>query len=245
MKKAIPSGFGRLQRLLSHLLLATLLLTTAKTSAQTALADMPFWQNSAGFWLSVNTYLGNDYQHKIESYHTLTEIRVEKQQVNITEYKFYPAGSFAGASIGITLDESKGVLLQQELIGKLSANSGDVIFGNEQDLASAILTRMHTIDNESALMTYTERASGKDLYRMFVTMPTPNSRIVVNLGIDTQNTDIISNRLRGVSVFSATRLAEAAVSVEQQMLAQLYQVGSIVIQDHTGRFTVTPINVSL
>lgn len=203
------------------------------------LADHPFWQRSSGYWLSLNTYLDGDFEYKIKHYHSITHISVIGLKVTMKEYKFYPPGYFNGKYIGLSIPENMGVELLNVSNGETNKDSNSVDFNNNQ-LANT-QTQLTTFTEDSALMTVTNTLSLQDSYRMLITMPSKDSRVVVNLGLNNQDSSRTKGALRGLSILSATRISDKEFDTKVKELREEYQIGILVSLDNNNNYQAIPL----
>lgn len=221
-------------------LCAALLLTPLSHAAN--LADEPFWRASVGFWASHNTYMDGEYHPKIPRYQTLNAISVSGNQVISEERKFYPPGTFTGSALGLNIPLDKGVELIQISRGEATGDITVVNFAPLNIYSQNQNTRLEAVSTDTATMTVTYKETNKIAYKMLITVPTAHSRITASLGINSDYAGETDNTpLRGVSVFSATRISESTYQQQTALLQKEYQVGTIVTIDKQGKFVATPL----
>ncbi|MDO6693064.1 hypothetical protein Q4574_07195 [Aliiglaciecola sp. 3_MG-2023] len=206
------------------------------------LQTVPFWQAQQGHWLSENTYMDGKYNRKIAHYGTIFSINVDAEEATVVERKFYPPGHFPGSAVGLEIPETMGVQLIQitkaKTIGSEDA-PGSVLFAPLNAYTANSEDRIQPVTDSAALFTSTNTSSNQLTYQMLITLPSPNTRIVVNLGLNQQDKIYELGPLRGVSVFSAVRIELSDVDKEQKLLRERYNTGVVVTTDEDGKFKAT------
>ncbi|NVK56261.1 MAG: hypothetical protein HWE26_11625 [Alteromonadaceae bacterium] len=230
------------KRRLNHymrLLLVSSVLYGAKASCGVLIQNQ-FWQVSTGYWASQNTYIDGAYQPKIPHYQTLTSIHIDGDTVISEERKFYPAGKFAASALGLTIPADLGVELIQISRGLADASGRRVDFKPINAYSHNQHTWLETISADTAVLTVTERKTGHSSYKMLLTLPNDNARITANLGLNSKySADSNELPLRGVSLFSATRINATQFQQRTKQLQQDYNVGAIITIDAQGKYQAT------
>lgn len=206
------------------------------------LDTVPFWQSSSGFWSSENTYLDGQFKAKIPHYQTLNAISLNGNQVISEERKFYPPGAFAASALGLDIPTDQGVQLTQISIGTAAEDNKRVDFAQLNKYSLNQATWLEAISDDTAIMTVAFQESGEIAYKMLITVPTNNSRITASLGINGRFSALPDDApLRGVSVFAATRISEAAFHEQTLQLQKRYMVGTLVSIDEKGNYVAVPL----
>ncbi|WP_342806213.1 hypothetical protein [Alteromonas sp. M12] len=228
--------------LVCKILAGTMLLGTAITSYAEDLKSVPFWTVQQGHWLSENTYMDGKFNTKIKHYGTIFSIDVNATEASITERKFYPPGYFPGSAVGLEIPESMGVQLVQiskaHSVNNLQA-PGSVVFSPLNAYRAGTEDKIQPITQNSALFTSTNKSTKQLAYQMLISLPNPNTRIVVNLGLNPEDKIYELGPLRGVSVFSAVRIQHAEIEKQQKLLRQRYNTGVVVTTDEQGKYKAT------
>ena len=225
-------------QLTKSVLLYVLLLSSFNLTAETK--SEPFWQASTGFWASDNIYLDGHYQPKIPRYQTLNAISLEGSKVISEERKFYPPGTFAASALGLDIPSEKGVQLTQIAVGTIDEASSRTDFAPLNTYSRHLHTWLDTVSADTAVMTVADAKTSEVSYKMLITVPTANSRITASLGITGDyNGAAQTIPLRGVSVFSATRVTGEEFEQRTKALQQQYDIGAIVTIDDNGEYQAT------
>ncbi|GGF60065.1 hypothetical protein [Alteromonas lipolytica] len=237
----LVTSFFRAQ-CLTRICTLTASLVLCQSALAASLEQEPFWQASVGYWSSENTYMDGQYKPKIPHYQTLNAIATEGDTVTSEERKFYPPGAFAAKALGLDIPEDKGVQLVQVTRGVAKEDASHVEFAPLNRYSHNQRTWLDSVSEDSAMMTVAYKDSGEIAYKMLITVPTANSRITASLGINGHYAAKAEETpLRGVSVFSATRITQQDFEELTQQLQQQYQVGSIVTIDEQGNYQASPI----
>ncbi|MEP4892358.1 MAG: hypothetical protein ABJV04_20265 [Aliiglaciecola sp.] len=236
LKNSTNSFFGLS---ISALLPCLVIAITSTSSVAENLKSVPFWAAQQGHWLSENTYMDGQYNSKIAHYGTLFSIDVGQNKAIITERKFYPPGHFPASAVGLEIPDSMGVQLIQVSKAQ-SENSqqhpGSVIFAPLNAYMATTEDKLQPVTESSALYTSINKESKQPTYQMLITLPNPNTRIVVNLGLNKAEDVYELGPLRGVSVFSAVRIQATEIEKQQQVLRERYNTGVVVTTDEKGKF---------
>lgn len=202
------------------------------------LQSIPFWQKQAGVWQSENTYLDGNFEYRIKAYRSLVVVSLTEQTLIIREIKFYPAGSFNGAAVGLDIPADHAVQLIQVTEASAMSDQGVVEFNQVPTQNGSSVTRITPLSSDSGLMTISNRHSGVESYRAWITLPTENTRHVINLGLHTQTSDTLqAGAIRGVSIFHGRRLENDAVPEAIARSQQDYGIATIVHYSD-GKFTI-------
>lgn len=212
------------------------LINPVKAESISEAQQSPFWQLSAGYWLSQNTYLDGNLDYKIKQYHSIVTIHLQDDQIITEEIKFYPPRHFYGKAIGLTIPDEVGVQLNIISTATLINQDGQAkVVDNNANMHSTT-TLITPFNKDSAMLTTTAEGSEIDSYRMLITYPTKDSRMVVNLGIDTPSSKQPKGGLRGASIFNGSRINKNEIAQLQQTLRTDYHVGALVTADAEGHY---------
>jgi len=201
-----------------------------------AKAELPaFWQLSEGVWHSHNMYMDGKFAVKIPDYESVVTIAVKDDEVITTEDKFYPAGYFNGAAIGLDIPAKSGVHLVQTTRASLDSKG----IAEEQAAAGAPVRTITTpLDGSSAFYTVSDKITGDTSYRMLISYPQNNARIVVNMGLQPVEPGNAAGALRGLSVFNGVKLPGSEKQALLKQLETVYNATVTVVREADGQFRV-------
>ncbi|WP_317928576.1 hypothetical protein [Halioxenophilus sp. WMMB6] len=198
------------------------------------LSETPFWTLNSGLWLSQNTYLGSDLEYKIKSYSSIVDIAVSANGVVIVERKFYPPGAFHGKALGLDIADDVGVELLQTTRWLAEGDDGRVVA--EGDVPGPYQFSITPYTGDTAVLAVTNRTTKRDSYRMMISLPSPNYRYVVNMGIDDGSKDGSIGALRGLSFFNGQKITQESLTDHVNKLRQLHQIKAQVLANPDGSF---------
>jgi len=171
-----------MKRIATLVLQVLLVMASATATAEPALKDFEFWSASAGWWVSDNTYLDRKMDYNIRAYHSVVHIELDGTRYRETEYKTYPTGPIA-TSLG------RGMTQADEGVEVVTVMTGTLVDGAGTVRLSAIgpamgpVTELRPLSPDTALRATSDATTGLDSYRMFITLPTPERRYILNLGL--------------------------------------------------------------
>ncbi|MFK7958303.1 MAG: alpha/beta fold hydrolase [Lysobacterales bacterium] len=206
-----------------------------------ALLDSQFWQTSEGWWLNTNTYFDGDLDYRIREYHSLVHIRSEGPELIETEHRFYPAGDLAEFYGAGELRDGEGVEVisstRWEVTSALSAQliSNVPLFGPQPTM------HMEIVDDDVAVRRVTDPATGKERYRMLITLHGADRRNIAHYGI---NTDAPSG-LAGFAAFRGKKIPEDTIAENRRSLRERHKVAVSVTADDRGKPVVSRLQTSL
>lgn len=185
----------------------------------TAFADA-YWRSAAGTWVGEAGYLDGELAPNVKLYGAALEIRIERDRLVQTEWKYYPssplATQMAAALAHVTLAPGEG-LEQVTLLQGTLASDGSIDFGAEAGRF------VPAGDGASAGVVEQDR---RVRYRHFYSFPAPDRMVRATFGYESDG------RLKGVSVFRFRRVTPDALSVERAGLRERFGVALEV--DRTG-----------
>ena len=206
------------------------------------LAENVFWKTSVGYWASDNTYIDGRFNPKIPHYQTLNSITIEGNTVISEERKFYPAGAFAADALGLTVPADKGVQLIQVSRGLANTSADRVDYAPINEYSRYQQTWEETLSADTAVRTVASEETGAVSYKVLITLPTSDSRITASLGVNSDYvTDSTQLPLRGVSVFSASRITAEQFHEQTRQLQLRYDIGAVVTINEQGKYQATLI----
>lgn len=211
------------------------------SSLCTAAASEDFWQRSQGVWLSNNTYLDGDLNPKIAHYRSLVEITRQAENIVTHEIKFYPPGSVDFSQWGMTVASGRGVQMNTTTVVQLRAD-GSAVEESLNPMSHNSRTTIVPIGNDSALLRVTDRSQPTDSYRMFITLPDANTRVISNIGIVPFDDEQQGAVMRGFAFFSGHRLDSSEIPNVLERLQAEYKVGLIVTIDAVGKRTLMQVD---
>jgi hypothetical protein len=233
-----------MKRIATALLHAVLATAGATAAAGPALQDFDFWRASAGWWVSDNTYLDRNLDYNIRAYHSVVHVEVIDGLYRETEYKTYPPGPIATWLGQGTTQAEEGVELVSVITGELIDAEGTVrmtaiapSFGEQPP------TEIRLLSPDTALRATGDETTGLDSYRMFITLPTPDRRHILNLGLVSSDSgpgaanaapDARPGDLRGFSIFRGRRIEAGDADTWRSHFRELHRVGAIVQADKAG-----------
>jgi hypothetical protein len=241
-----------MKRTATVLLQAILLLGGAIATADPALKDFDFWSASAGWWVSDNTYLDRKMDYNIRTYHSVVHIELDGTRYRETEYKTYPPGPIATWLGKDVTRADEGVELVTVMTGTLVDGAGTVRL-SAIGPAMGQVTELRPLSPDTALRATREAATGLDSYRMFITLPTPERRYLLNLGLVSSNSgpgaanaapDAEPGDLRGFSIFQGRRIEAGEAETARARFRELHSVGAIVQADGTVEAVISRPAVS-
>lgn len=218
----------------------------ALASAQTTLADVPYWKLMEGWWRAENTYMDGALDYNIRSYNSLIHVELRGRTYIETEYKFYPPSKLAlqngrgktTADEGIeTVTIAKGELVDESGTLKIT----EMLPGGARDEITQVLSK------DTAVRVTANPNTGVDTYRMFVFAPSPDKRYRSNFGIVSDSTgsgaanaapDAKLGDLRGFSLFREDRIASGDVKTWQAAFRAKNQVKAVVEPGPDGKANV-------
>ncbi len=207
-------------------------LLAARASAAD-LAAIPFWKTSAGWWQSDNTYFAPNLDYNIRLYNSLVHIEVNGGKVVETEYKFYAPSKLATQHGDGKTKEGEGT----EVITVNTYEQADEA-GTVRPVAAAgeATTTITVLNADTAQLVRREAGAPTDLYRMLISLPTPDKRYIANYGIVTKATkDAAVGDLRGYSTFFATRIAAKDFETRRALLRAKNNVHAVVAAGPDGK----------
>lgn len=216
---------------------AIMSLSAHSVSAENIAAkNTSFWQASQGYWLAQNTYLDSHFDYKIKEYHSIINVKLDGNKVITQEWKYYPPGYFFGKAIGLAIPDSAGVEFSQTTTANILDEQGKAEVKPLNAYFASSTTLITPFTNDSAFMTTSSSKSTTDSYRMLITHPTPDTRIIINLGIQEANAEHPKGDLRGISLFNGKRITQEELSAKKNELRAKYKVGFIVSVDKNGKY---------
>ncbi len=191
--------------------------------AAKGLVEVPFWARSAGCWQSDNTYLDGAMNYMERAYHSIVEIVLDGRTMRETEYKFLAPGPLAIAYGQGEINAGEGLEVVTRSSGRVVDAEGTVRLTQiSPTLAGLADPRVTVLNADTALLSVPGLDGGTDAYRMFITLPTSNTRHVANFGIGP------TGGVRGVSVFRGTRFAPEQIERVRSELRRRTMVKGIV-----------------
>jgi hypothetical protein len=205
--------------------------------AADGLGDVPFWRGSAGCWASENSYFNPQMDYNLKSYASILCVRIEGEAMIETEIKYYPASAMASGYAGGLLRAGEGVEVVNLAEGRRADEAGRVrltrtvpVFGPSQET-----TEIVPVSDDTALRQTRLAGEAHDSYRMIVTLPAPDRRYRLNLGlVSAAGGAQEAGDLRGFSIFRERRIADAEVAALRAALRQRFAVGVVVRADPQG-----------
>ena len=195
------------------------------------LAHFPFWQTSAGWWRSENTYFDQDLDYKIRSYNSVIHIELDGRRLRETEYKSYAPSKLATALGGGVIAADEGIEAITVTTGELVDDRGTVhITGSRPALPGTSTTVIRVLDNRTAARITADPETGLDAYQMLITLPTPDRRYVANYGLVSAAAGTGPARagdLRGFSLFRGRRIAADEAFVWRERFREKNRVAAI------------------
>lgn len=233
-----------MNRIAAFLLQLTLVTGIGTAAAEPALQDFNFWRASAGWWVSDNTYLDRNLDYNIRAYHSVVHIELNGARYRETEYKTYPPGPIAGwLGKGVT-QADEGVELVTVMTGTLIDEAGTVrLTATEPRMGAEPVTQLRLLAPDTALRATGDDTTGLDSYRMFITLPTPQRRYILNLGLVSADSGpgaanaaphAEPGDLRGFAIFQGRRIEAEDAETWRARFRELHRVGAIVQADETG-----------
>ena len=187
------------------------------------LTDLPFWRKSVGYWLSQNTYLGDDLNYRIPSYRTATEIKISDSTFESVQTNIYPTGVFQGQYLGVEVDQNRGVEYVQVTKGYVF-EGGESIRLITEGRHNDGLTLSTPINSDSAITEVFDPETDALNYRMFLSFPSDNHRNVIVMGINSSAED--QGSLRGLSFFKGERSSKEKVDAQLSAWRKEFDVGT-------------------
>lgn len=222
---------------------------TERPSVGRSLADFPFWNLVAGWWVGESTYLGPNFDYKIRSYQSIVQLEIDGTRFRETEYKFYPPGAMATAYGRGQVRDGEGVETVTVLSGELVDDRGTVrILSMLPAVATASREDEHTLVRvlgpDTGVRVTPNPRTGVDTYRMFIFVPAPDRRFRSNFGIVSDSAGpgaanalpgAVPGDLRGYSLFREARIAPGEFEQRRRDFRELNAVSAIVEPDAAGR----------
>jgi hypothetical protein len=217
--------------------LVLLALGLAGPAAAGGLGDVPFWRGSLGCWTSENSYFNPQMDYNLKSYASILCVRIEGDTMQETEIKYYPASAMASGYAGGLLRAGEGVEVvnmaegrREDEVGRVRLTRSVPVFGQ-----SAETTEIVPLSDDTAMRQTRVAGEAHDNYRMIVTLPAPDRRYRLNLGlVSAPGGEAVAGDLRGFSIFRERRIAEAEVAGLRAALRQRFAVGVVVRADSEG-----------
>ncbi len=174
-------------------------------AADASLASVPFWAASAGWWMSDNTYFDGALNYNIRAYNSLTHIEIEGGRMRETEYKFYAPSKLAVGYGQGRVSAEEGIEVVTITVGEQAGPGGGLRYPPAK--AGAPAARLDILGPADAVRVV-PGPGAVDEYRMYISLPAPDRRYVVNYGIVSHPGDSHGavGDLRGFSLFRATRV---------------------------------------
>ncbi len=224
----------------------------ARPSAGRSLADYPFWNLVAGWWVGESTYLGPNLDYKIRSYQSIVHVEIDGTRFRETEYKFYPPGAMATAYGRGQVRDGEGVETVTVLGGELVDDVGTVRILSMLPAMSAVATEsredeqtiVRVLGPDTGVRVTPNPRTGVDTYRMFIFVPAPDRRFRSNFGIVSDGTGpgaanalpgAVPGDLRGYSLFREARIAPGEFEQWRRDFRERNAVSAIVEPDAAGR----------
>lgn len=240
-----------MKRTASFLLQLTLVTASVTASAEPMLDDFDFWRASAGWWVSDNTYLDRNLDYNIRIYHSVVHIQLDGTAYRETEYKTYPPGPIATRLGKGTSQADEGVELVTVMTGTLIDAGGTVRLTTiTPRMGAEPVTELRPLAPDTALRATVDDTTGLDSYRMFITLPTPERRYILNLGLVSSDSgagsanaapDAERGDLRGFSIFQGRRIEAEEAETWRARFRERHRVGAVVQADETGAPVVLPL----
>ncbi len=204
------------------------------------LQDTAFWRDSAGWWVSKNTYLDGELQQKIAAYNSIVHIEVQGLQVLETTYTFYPPGDNSSYYSKGAVTTDKGIELITVMTMKAIDNGCAVETVSVNPARQAGSTITAPLSETVALQQHLDATSGLANYHTLISMPTPDRRNTAVFGIRTglENEDVQAGDLRGFALFITQRIAASEVEPTRMRFRQMHSVGGVVNGDAQGEIVV-------
>ena len=218
--------------------IALLALGVAGPGAAGELGDVPFWQESRGCWVSESSYFKPDMDYNLKSYASILCVTLEAGVMRETEIKYYPAGPMASGYAGGALQPGEGVEVVNVTEGRQLDEAGRVrlvravpVFGPDAEV-----TEIVPVSADTALRETRPAGAAHDSYRMIISMPAPDRRYRLNLGlVSAGEGEQVAGDLRGFSIFRERRVDEADVAALRALMRERFAVGVVVTADEAGK----------
>lgn len=198
------------------------------------LGEVPFWRGASGCWVSENSYFKPDMDYNLKSYASILCVRTEGGVMRETEIKYYPASPMASGYAAGLLRDGEGVEVENVAEGRQLDEAGRVRLVREvpQFGTGAGVTEIVPVSGDTALKETRAAGAAHDSYRMILTMPAPDRRYRLNLGLVSEGA--AAGDLRGFSIFRERRIGEGEVAAVRAALRARFSVGVVVTADAAG-----------
>ena len=207
------------------------------------LSHFPYWRQTAGVWSGENTYFDGDLNYNIRSYNRLAIITVNGRDYTETEHKFYAPGALAQRFAAGAIAADRGIEVIARFTGHMTDDRGTVeIEDSGQPLAMPGLRPYVSVLSADSAMRVTPGPNAVDAYRMLITLPTPDRRYCVNLGlVYAPGSTAAVGDLRGFAVFRENRIQASDFERMRQIFRARNAVAAVRDTDAAGKSLISTI----